>query len=44
MKLVTLCKDKIKKYGIKVAIGIFMFYLIRDLTLYVAIPYIFLAK
>ncbi len=44
MKLVSLFKDKIKKYGVKVAIGIFVFYLIRDLTLYVAIPYILLAK
>ncbi len=28
-----------KKYGWKVLFGIFIYYLVRDLTLYVAIPY-----
>ena len=29
-----------KKYGWKVAIGIFIYYLVRDVTLYILIPYL----
>ena len=33
----------IKKYGWKAAVGIFLFYLVRDVLLYIVIPY-FVAK
>ena len=36
-------KDLFKKYGWKAAVGIFFYYLIRDVTLYILIPY-FLAS
>ena len=28
-----------KKYGWRAAVGIFMYYLIRDITLYIIVPY-----
>jgi|TARA_B100000214_G_scaffold340851_1_gene287592 hypothetical protein len=36
-------KALFKKYGWKAAVGIFFYYLIRDVTLYIVIPYL-LAK
>ena len=33
-----------KKYGWKALLGIFLYYLIRDLTIYVIIPYVALVK
>ena len=33
-----------KKYGWKAVIGIFLYYIIRDITLYVVIPYFALTK
>lgn len=33
-----------KKYGWKAVIGIFAYYLVRDITLYIIIPYYVLAK
>lgn len=35
-------KDIYKKYGWKAVVGLFAYYLVRDLTLYVAIPYLLL--
>jgi hypothetical protein len=35
-------KDKIKKHGWKAAVGIFSYYLVRDVTLYILLPYLFL--
>ena len=32
-------KELIKKYGGKAALGIFFFYLIRDVFLYIILPY-----
>tara|TARA_Y100001970_G_C14059108_1_gene763225 strand:- start:559 stop:711 length:153 start_codon:yes stop_codon:yes gene_type:complete len=32
-------KKLINKYGWKAAVGIFFYYLIRDVTLYIAIPW-----
>ena len=29
-----------KKHGIKAAIGIFVFYLVRDVTLYILLPWL----
>ena len=33
-------KMMFKKYGWKVGVAIFMYYLIRDVTLYIIIPYL----
>ncbi len=33
-----------KKYGWKVGLAIFMYYLIRDVTLYIIIPYLIYRK
>ena len=33
-------KMMLKKYGWKVGVAIFMYYLIRDVTLYIIIPYL----
>lgn len=33
-----------KKYGWKAVLGIVAYYLVRDITLYVLIPYFFLAE
>ena len=33
-------KIKFKKYGWKVGVAMFMYYLIRDVTLYIIIPYL----
>ena len=32
-------KSLFKKYGWRAAVGIFMYYLVRDVTLYVILPY-----
>ena len=33
-------KNMFKKYGWKLGLAIFMYYLIRDVTLYIIIPYL----
>ena len=33
-------KDLFKKYGWKVGVALFFYYLIRDVTLYIIIPYL----
>tara|TARA_Y100000389_G_scaffold205139_1_gene263940 strand:- start:9207 stop:9359 length:153 start_codon:yes stop_codon:yes gene_type:complete len=33
--------DLISKYGWKAALGIFIFYLVRDVTLYILLPWFF---
>ena len=33
-------KNLIQKYGWKVAIGIFFYYLIRDVSLYIVLPWL----
>ena len=35
-------KEQIKKHGWKAVLGIFIYYLVRDLILYVFIPYLLL--
>ena len=30
------------KYGWKAAVGIFMYYLVRDVSLYIILPYLFI--
>ena len=37
-------KNKIKKHGWKAVLGLFVYYLIRDLTLYVFVPYLLLTR
>jgi hypothetical protein len=37
-------REKVKKHGWKAVVGIFFYYLIRDLTLYVFIPYLLLSS
>jgi len=37
-------KHYIKKYGWRAFAGIFVYYLVRDLTLYVFIPYFIVSK
>ena len=32
--------DFIKKYGWKAAVGIFLYYLVRDVSLYIVLPYL----
>ena len=32
-------KSLFKKYGWRAAVGIFMYYLVRDVTIYVILPY-----
>tara|TARA_Y100000590_G_C15395830_1_gene891895 strand:+ start:547 stop:696 length:150 start_codon:yes stop_codon:yes gene_type:complete len=34
-------KKLIEKYGWKAAVGIFLYYLIRDVSLYIVLPYLF---
>ena len=36
----TAIKMTFKKYGWKLGVAIFMYYLIRDVTLYILIPYL----
>lgn len=36
-------KNLIKKYGWKAAVGIFVYYLVRDVTLYIFLPW-YIAK
>jgi hypothetical protein len=38
-KLKNILRDKVKKYGWKAFVGIFVYYLIRDITLYLVLPY-----
>ena len=38
--LITAMKTMFKKYGWKVGVAIFMYYLIRDVTLYIILPYV----
>lgn len=33
-------KGVIQKYGWKLVVGVFVYYLIRDVTLYIVIPYL----
>lgn len=42
MKIYRFLKEKIKKHGWKAVLGVFTYYLVRDLTLYVLIPYLIL--
>ena len=44
MFIFNFIREKIKKHGWRAAVVIFFYYLIRDLTLYVAIPYFILNK
>lgn len=44
MKAISWVKNKINKHGWKAVLGIFTYYLIRDLTLYVLLPYLIIAK
>lgn len=43
-KVKTKTKYLYKKYGWKALVGIFMYYLVRDVTLYIIIPYIAFSK
>jgi hypothetical protein len=38
--LITAMKMMFKKYGWKVGVALFMYYLIRDVILYIIIPYL----
>jgi len=38
-KIVKKIRDLIKKYGWKAAVGIFLYYLIRDVSLYILLPW-----
>jgi len=42
-KIKNIIKENIKKYGWKLGVIIFFYYLIRDLSLYVVLPW-YLAK
>lgn len=48
MNLVKKAKDRFiglyKKYGWKALTGLFLYYLVRDVTLYILIPYFALTK
>ena len=38
--MINLIKKLFKKYGYKAGIFIFLYYLVRDTTLYIVIPYL----
>ena len=42
-KMINYFASLIRKHGWKAAIGIFLFYLVRDVTLYIILPF-FIAK
>ncbi|MFZ3229815.1 MAG: hypothetical protein WA160_06395 [Pseudobdellovibrio sp.] len=44
MKLMSITKSKITKYGWKAVLSFFMFYLIRDATLYMILPYVLVSR
>ncbi len=39
--MIKLIKRLFKKYGWKAGIFVFLYYLVRDTTLYIVIPYLF---
>jgi len=40
MKFFKSITEKISKHGWKAVLGLFTFYLVRDMTLYVLVPYL----
>lgn len=40
MKIMAKIKEKIDKHGWKAVLGLFTFYLVRDLSIYVLVPYL----
>ena len=40
-KIINYFTSLIKKHGWKAAVGIFLFYLVRDVTLYIILPFYF---
>ena len=44
LKIKNKISELIKKYGWKAAIGIFIFYLVRDVSLYIILPWFLASK